>query len=119
MRDHNKLKAFELADELAMMVYRITINFPKEEVYGLTSQMRRAVVSVPSNIVEGCARESQVEYVRFLEIAYSSLRELHYQYGLACRLGYVKDINDIEICNLKLLETEKVLGALIRSLRSA
>ena len=118
MRDHNKLKAFELADELAIMIYGITMSFPKEEVYGLSSQMRRAAVSVPSNIVEGCARESQIEYVRFLEIAFSSLRELHYQFGLACRLGYVKDIIEVEKCNLKLVETEKVLGALIRYLRS-
>ncbi len=66
MRDHNMLKAFVMADELSVMMYRITMNFPKEEVYGLTSQMRRAAISVPSNIVEGCARESQNEFVRFL-----------------------------------------------------
>jgi len=88
MRDHTKLRAFELADEVAVLIYRVTRKFPKDEVHGLTSQMRRAAVSVPSNIVEGCARESQAEYLRFLEIAFGSLRELHYQFGLAQRLGY-------------------------------
>ncbi len=86
-------------------------------MYGLTSQMRRAAVSVPSNIVEGCARESQVEFLRFLEIAFASLRELHYQFGLSKRLGYF-DGNSFTTCESKLIETEKVLGALIRSLRS-
>ena len=116
MRDHNKLRAFELADELVIMIYQITKTFPKDEIYGLTSQMRRAAVSVPSNIVEGCARESQVEYVRFLVIAFGSLRELHYQFSIAKRLGYIneKSITDFD---LKIIETEKVLGALIRSLR--
>jgi four helix bundle protein len=75
MRDHSKLRAFELADEVTFLVYRVTQNFPKEEIYGLTSQMRRAAVSVPSNIVEGCARESETEYLRFLEIAFGSLRK--------------------------------------------
>ena len=117
MRDHTKLRAFELADEAAIMIYRITREFPKEEIYGLSSQMRRAVVSVPSNIVEGCARESQTEYLRFLEIAFASLREVHYQLGLAIRLGFVKESVASE-CNLKLTETEKVLGALARSIRS-
>ena len=88
MRDHTKLRAFELADEVAILTYRETRNFPKDEMYGLTSQMRRAAVSVPSNIVEGCARESQVEFLRFLEIAFASLRELRYQVGLSKRLGY-------------------------------
>ena len=68
MRDHTKLRAFELADEIALLIYQVTRLFPKEEIYGMTSQMRRASISVPSNIVEGCARESQVEYLRFLEI---------------------------------------------------
>ena len=116
MRDHTKLRAFELANELAIMIYRITRDFPKEEIYGLTAQMRRAAVSVPSNIVEGCARESQSEYVRFLEIAFGSLRELHYQFTLAKRLGYLKNY-DTSNYDLKLVETEKVLGTLIRSLR--
>ena len=88
MRDHTRLLAFELADEVAVLIYRATRRFPKEEMYGLTSQMRRAAVSVPSNIVEGCARETQAEYLRFLEVAFASLRELHYQLNLAGRLGY-------------------------------
>ena len=118
MRDHNKLKAFELADELALAIYRVTKDFPKEEMYGLTSQLRRAAVSVPSNIVEGCARESQSEYLRFLEIAFGSLRELHYQCGLAKRLGFMSD-SDASECDAGMNETEKVLGALLRSMRRA
>jgi len=116
MRDHKKLRAFELADEVAILIYRITNDFPKEEIYGLTSQMRRAAVSVPSNIVEGCARKSQTEYLRFLEIAFASLREVHYQFGLAVRLGYINKTIENE-CNLKMEEAEKVIGALIRSFK--
>ncbi len=88
MRDHTKLRAFTLADEVAVSVYQLTAEFPKEELYGLTAQMRRAAVSVPSNIVEGCARDSQADYLRFLNIAFGSLRELHYQLGLSVRLGF-------------------------------
>jgi len=74
MRDHTQLRAFELADEVALTIYQLTKMFPRDEIYGLTSQMRRAAVSVPSNIVEGCAHESQAEYLRFLEISFASLR---------------------------------------------
>ena len=116
MRDHRKLKAFEMADELAILIYSITNGFPKTERYGLTSQMRRAAVSVPSNIVEGCARESQAEYLRFLEIAFGSLRELDYQYSLAKRLGYTRNEGALDFKS-KMIEIQKVLGALIRSLR--
>jgi four helix bundle protein len=116
MRDHTKLRAFELADEVAILTYRITRQFPKEEIYGLTAQMRRAAVSIASNIVEGCARESQPKYLRFLEIAFGSLRELRYQLGLAKRLVYC-DENSASKCDEKMLEAEKVLGSLIRSLR--
>ena len=115
MRNHTKLRAFELADEVAMLVYRATRKFPKEEVYGMTAQMRRAAVSVPSNIVEGCARESQADYFRFLEIAFGSLRELHYQSTLAKRLGYLAD--EFAPLDARIQEAEKVLGALVRSLR--
>lgn len=117
MRDHTKLRAFELADEVAVLIYRTTKKFPKEEIYGLTSQIRRAAVSVPSNIVEGCARSTETEYLRFLEIAFGSLRELHYQIGLSRRLGYSSG-SDIQVVEEKIIETEKVLNGLIRSLRN-
>jgi len=115
MRDHTKLRAFELADEIALLTYKITGKFPKHEMYGLVSQMRRAAVSVPSNIVEGCARVSNSEYSRFLEIAFASLKELHYQFTLSNRLGYLDQYNNG--WELKVEETEKVLASLIRSMR--
>ena len=116
MHDHTKLRAFELADELAFLVYQVTAEFPKEELYGLTSQMRRAAVSVPSNIVEGCARNSQLDYLRFITIAFGSLRELHYQLGLSKRLGSLKN-QDSSLIEPKVVEAEKVINGLIRSLR--
>jgi len=117
MRDHTKLRAFELADELAVLVYRVTASFPREELYGLTSQMRRAALSVASNIVEGCARDSQADYLRFLYMAFGSLRELHYQLSLAKRLGFLSD-QDSSLIEPKIVETEKVLNGLIRSLQT-
>ena len=116
MRDHTKLRAFELADEVAILVYRVTAGFPKEELFGLTSQLRRAAVSVPSNIVEGCARDSEAEYLRFLNIAFGSLRELHYQLSLSKRLGFLRN-QDLSLLEPKIVETEKVLNGLIRALR--
>ncbi|MDL1959280.1 MAG: four helix bundle protein [Deltaproteobacteria bacterium] len=116
MRDHTKLRAFELADEVAVLVYRVTAGFPREEMYGLTSQMRRAAVSVPSNIVEGCARDSQADYLRFLYIAFGSLKELHYQLSLSKRLGFLRN-QDLSLLEPKIVETEKVLNGLIRALR--
>jgi len=115
MRDHTKLRAFALADQLALDVYKSTAGFPRAERFGLTSQMRRAAVSIPSNIVEGCARDSSADYLRFLDIAFGSLRELEYQTSLAHRLGYVSDFQRIAAV---MTETSKVLAALIRSLRS-
>ena len=118
MRDHTKLRAFQLADTVAVEVYDLTRTFPKEEMYGLSSQMRRAAVSVLSNIVEGCARETEAEYVRFLNIAFGSLRELHYQLNLAQRLGFVGETHQLDL-ERKVTEAEKVLNALIRSFRKS
>ena len=117
MRDHTKLRAFELADELALLVYRVTVAFPNAEQFGLTSQMRRAAVSIASNIVEGCGRDSQVDYVRFLHMAYASACELQYQISLASRLGYLDSITAADLPATS-GETCRVLNALIRSLRS-
>ena len=116
MRDYRKLKAFEFADELALMVYRETSNFPKEERFGLTSQLRRAAVSIPSNIVEGSGRDSEADYLRFLNIAYGSASETCYQLSLAYRLGYIND-DSYEKLGQKSDETARVLNGLISALR--
>jgi four helix bundle protein len=91
MRDHRKLEAFGLADALALRVYYITKTFPDDERYGLTSQLRRAAVSIGANIVEGSARTSEADYVRLLTISYSSACELEYEISLADRLGYISE----------------------------
>lgn len=78
-----------MVDEVVFLTYQLTSKFPQEELFGLTSQMRRAAISVPSNIVEDCARESQPDYVRFLHIAFGPLRELHYQLDLSQRLVFL------------------------------
>jgi len=117
MRDHTKLKAFALADRLAVAVYRHTQGFPREEIFGLTAQLRRAAVSVPSNIVEGCARSSEADYVHFLDIAYASSREIEYQLSLAARLGYLEAEASRELSAL-CIETGKVIAGLLRALRA-
>jgi four helix bundle protein len=115
VRDHTKLKVFELADRLAIHIYRETINFPSAELYGLRSQMRRAAVSIPCNIVEGCARSTQAEYSRFLEISYGSARELQYQIGLSARLGYL-DEKSAKRLVAECTALAKALNALVRAL---
>ena len=92
MRDHRKLKVFEKADALVLLVYQATRFFPAEERFGLSSQLRRAVMSIASNIVEGSARSSRTEYCRFLEMAHASAREVQYQLSVAGRLGYFEEI---------------------------
>ena len=116
MRDHTKLRAFELADQLAISVYQATSSFPRAEMFGLTAQLRRAAVSVASNIVEGCARSSEAEYLHFLDMAYDSAREVEYQLGLAHRLGFLSDAAQRDL-GTRSTETAKVLNGLLRSFR--
>lgn len=89
MRDYTKIEAWKLADDLTVAVYKATKSFPKEELYGVTSQLRRAASSVAANIVEGSARESIKDYLHFLQIARGSLAETQYFLHLAARLEYL------------------------------
>jgi four helix bundle protein len=89
MRDYRKIEAWKLADDLTVAIYERTRSFPREEIYGLTSQLRRAAYSVPANIVEGSSRESKRDYLHFLYIARGSLNEAQYFIRLARRLGYL------------------------------
>ena len=116
MRDHTKLRAFQLADALVLDVYKATASFPDYERFGMMSQMRRAATSTPYNIVEGCARSSEADYLRFLDIAYGSARELEYQISLAYRLGFLPDEPHSQLAEAS-VETCKVLNGLIRSIR--
>jgi four helix bundle protein len=117
MRDHRKLRAFELADELVMSVYSATRTFPKDEMFGLTSQLRRAAVSIASNIVEGCARNSEADFLRFLDMAFGSIREVEYQLTIARRLEYTTGESAEQLAS-EADETARVLAGLIRSLRA-
>jgi four helix bundle protein len=89
MRDYTKIEAWKLADDLTVEIYRQTRSFPNDEVYALTSQLRRASYSVPANIVEGSSRDSKKDYLHFLYIARGSLSEVQYFIHLARRLGYL------------------------------
>ncbi|MCL0081986.1 four helix bundle protein [Dehalococcoidia bacterium] len=111
-RDYTKIKAWQLADELALLVYKATKKFPKSEVWGLTSQMRKASVSVPANIVEGSARKNRKEYLQFLYIAISSLAELSYYIRFTKKLGYL-DTNGYEELWVKSEESLRTLQGLI------
>ena len=90
-RDFKKIGAWELADDLCVEIYGVTRRFPKEELYGLTSQIRRSAVSVPANIAEGAGRQHKKEYLHFLYIAKGSLAETRYHLHLSRRLGYLSD----------------------------
>jgi len=116
VRDPRRLKAFQLADALALKVYQSTAAFPKEEMFGLKSQMRRSGVSIASNIVEGCARHTQADYLHFLDMAHGSAHELEYQASLAQRLGYL-DADTAGPLLAACAEVCKVLNGLIRALR--
>ena len=93
--DHKDLDVWQASTELALLLYEKTKCFPKEEVYSLTSQLRRAVVSVSSNIAEGAARSSNKEFVQFLYIALGSLAEIETQVIIAEKLGYLNDAKEL------------------------
>src|SRR5438128_1024567 len=109
-QDYRKLKVFMIADQLAVEIYRRTRGFPPSERYGLTSQIRRAAVSVPANIVEGCSRRSHRELVQFLWVSMSSASELRYLVELAAKVECMP--------NEEAEKIERSAGDLVRALQS-
>ncbi|MBI3355603.1 MAG: four helix bundle protein [Nitrospirae bacterium] len=110
---HKGLDVWKKAMDLATQVYSLTMRFPKEELYGLASQIRRSAVSIPSNIAEGAARHSRKEYIQFLYVASGSIAELETQLILATRMGFAS--NDSTLSRIE--EVRKMLLALLRSLK--
>jgi four helix bundle protein len=117
VHSHRQLKVWNVGLEIAERIYRVTAGFPKHETYGLSSQMQRAAVSVPSNIAEGHARDSTKEFLHHISIAFGSLAELDTQLELSKRLGYsgAQDPNDLPA---RLTELGKMLSGLQRSLKA-
>lgn len=118
MKDFRKLEVWQKAHHLTLDVYRQTVSFPKEEVYGLTNQIRRAAVSIPANIAEGCGRDGEPELARFLQIAMGSTSELSYELELARDLGYLTPAHYQPLADA-LQEIGKMLNVLIQRVRSS
>ena len=112
MRDFRQLRVWEKAHQLTLVAYQITATFPKTELYGLTSQIRRCSASIPSNIAEGCGRKGNPELHRFLQMASGSGSELEYQLLLARDLGYVTPEEHKRVSGMT-VEVRRMLTSLI------
>ena len=116
MQDFRKIRVWERSHRLVIRIYKATANFPKEEIYGLTSQLRRASVSIPSNIAEGSSRDGDAEFCRFLHISIGSASEIDYQLMLAHDLGYLND-QDYKYLSSEVNIVRQKLIALIQSIK--
>lgn len=117
MKDYRELRIWQRSHEFVLKTYRSTIDFPKEELFGLTSQMRRAAVSIAANIAEGCGRDGDAELKRFLNIALGSACELDYQILLASDLGYYGS-NEAQLLAKEILELRRMIGGFIQKLKA-
>jgi len=117
LKNYKELKVWQKSYQLCLEMYKTTKTFPKNEGFGLTSQMRRATLSIPSNIAEGYGRKTTPEYLRFLYIAYGSTCELETQLLLSGDLGYLNKENLSEL-QRDIGEVERMLKALIKSLEN-
>ena len=117
MKDFHKLKVWEKAHSLTLKVYLVTRDFPKDEIYGLISQMRRSSASIPTNIAEGCGRSSKGETIQFFNIATGSSSELEYQLLLAHDIHYLEDKLYLEL-SAELIEVRRMLYAFTQKLRA-
>jgi four helix bundle protein len=111
------LKVWQKAHALTLDVYRATTGFPKEERYGLTSQLRRATASIPANIAEGCGRGGDADFGRFVQIAMGSASETEYHVLLACDLGYLAH-NEGDALVRNVVEVKQMLSSLLRKLKA-
>lgn len=118
MKDFRSLKVWEKAHELTLNVYQSTENFPKEEIYGITSQLRRAAVSVPTNIAEGCGKDTDADLKRYCNIAMGSSSEEEYLLLLSRDLGYLSE-ETYQGLQSKLVETRKMLNGFIQKLKES
>ncbi len=116
MKDFHKLKVWEISHKLTLNIYQISQNFPKEEIYGLTNQMRRSAASIPSNISEGCGRNSKAETIQFLNIAIGSMCEPEYQLLLSHDLHYINDKSYQDLTGV-LVGLRKMTYAFVQRLR--
>lgn len=117
MRDFRSLKVWERSHKLTLSIYNSTTSFPKEELYGLTNQMKRPSVSIPTNIAEGCGRSGERELARFLNISMGSASELEYLLFLARDLGLLADSMYLRLTD-ELIETKKMLTSFIQKLKA-
>ncbi len=117
MQDFTNLKVWQKAHNFTVNSYKITANFPSEEKFGLTNQIRRASVSIESNITEGCGRNGDKEFSRFLDIAQGSAYEVRCQILIARDLGYL-DINKSELLTDKINEVSRMINSLNQKLRA-
>ena len=116
MKDFRKLKVWEKSHKLTLWIYTLTKEFPRDELYGLTNQMRRSSASIPSNIAEGCGRDSQAELTRFFKLAMGSSSELEYQLILAHDLNYIDEKAYQDFLS-ELSEFRRMLNAFIQKLK--
>ncbi len=117
LKNYKELKVWQKSYQLCLEIYRITVKFPKEEKYGLTSQIRRSAVSIPSNIAEGYGRKTTLDYTRMLYISYGSVCELETQVLLAGDLDLIEK-GELSTLNKDIAEIERMLKALIKSLEN-
>ena len=116
MQDYRNLKVWQKSQQLVIAIYKLTAKFPKEELYSLTSQIRRAAVSIPANIAEGCARGGDAEFGRFLHISQGSAAELDYHLLLARDLHFLDD-SAYKSVSASLTEVRRMLNTFIRKLK--
>ena len=116
MKDFRDLKVWEKAHALTLNVYRATASFPRDEIFGLTSQLRRACTSIPANIAEGCGRGTDADFARFLQIAMGSACESDYELLLARDLNYL-DSDSYTALFEAVCEVKRMLAALLQAVR--